>query len=152
MSAWYIHGMELNSDASCFVCGSANERGLGLTFALEADPARASADWVFPAWCQGWAGVVHGGLLASVLDELCIKSAEALGLPCVTATLDVKYRRPVLTEQACRGEGTLLSRRGRVLEATSRIMNGDGVVCASAQARLMLIPREEPPKKEEENG
>ena len=105
--------------------------------------------WVFPDWCQGWAGVVHGGLLASVLDELCIKSAEALGLPCVTATLEVKYRRPVPTGKTCRGEGTLLSRRGRVLEASSRILNDDGVVCASAQARLMLIPQADVEKKDE---
>jgi acyl-coenzyme A thioesterase PaaI-like protein len=81
-------------EGTCYGCGDDNPVGLGLVFSAE--PPGVVAEFLpRPEHC-GAPGIIHGGILATCLDE----TMAALGfvldrVHCVTATLELKYRRPV---------------------------------------------------------
>ena len=86
-------------DASCFGCGHANPDGLQLKFRQVADRTVELTVVVHPRFA-GVPGVVHGGIQATLLDEVMGKAAYA-AFPdsyeqtrFVTAELNVRYVRP----------------------------------------------------------
>ncbi|MGN6674071.1 MAG: PaaI family thioesterase, partial [Thermomicrobiales bacterium] len=74
----------------CFACGTRNADGLGLVFRQEGDTivTEFTPDERF----QGFPGVVHGGILATLLDETLSRTATGAGRWMMTARLDVRYR------------------------------------------------------------
>jgi acyl-coenzyme A thioesterase PaaI-like protein len=104
-------------------------------------PGRCWAELRFSSQYEGYPGVVHGGILASVLDES--GGRAHMGDPdhfMVTAQLNVRYRKPVPTETPLIVIGTAGERRGRVSYAHSEIQNLDGDVLAEAELVLVDIP------------
>ena len=131
-----------NDDQGCFVCGQKNPSGLRLVFrdggAGEPGP-EVEAEVLFPAHLQGWQGTVHGGLVATVLDESIVKAAAALGITCVTAELTVKYRKPVATGVAYRVVGKVQANRGRIILAEGQLYDASGQVVAQAAGKLFKV-------------
>ena len=84
--------------ANCIVCGQANERGLGLDFALS-DDGSVEADFNCDKAFEGYASIVHGGVISSVLDGAMTSCLFARGCSAVTAALDIRFRHPVMTGQ-----------------------------------------------------
>jgi uncharacterized protein (TIGR00369 family) len=124
-------------DQHCFVCGSENPAGLGIAFREQGQGVEAEVR--FPAHLQGWQDVVHGGLLATVLDETMVKAAAFQGITCVTAELTVKYRSPAATGVQYRLAGRILDAHGRMVTAESSIEDASGRVCARATGKLFKI-------------
>ncbi|MEZ4484739.1 MAG: PaaI family thioesterase [Syntrophotaleaceae bacterium] len=87
---------------------------------------------------QGWRGVVHGGVIASLLDEACIYAGRSLGETLVTAELTVRYRKPVPVGQAVTVSGEVLERRRKVLKVKARL-EIDSELYAEADGRVFLI-------------
>ena len=94
---------------------------------------------MFPARLQGWQDTVHGGLLATVLDETMIKAAAASGIKTVTAEITVKYKKPAQIGIPCLASGKVLEARGRMVTAASRICDASGQVLATATGKLFKI-------------
>ena len=88
---------------------------------------------------QGWQATVHGGLLATVLDETMIKAATIKGIKCVTAEITVKYKKPAATGVRYRLAGKVLEARGRIVLAESSLEDDSGQVYARATGRLFKI-------------
>lgn len=128
---------------NCFVCGRENPVGLKLDFYTIA-PGKVRVDlWVSSKY-EGYPGVVHGGIIASILDET--GGRAQMTDPdrfMVTAQLNVRYRQPVPTETALVVIGEAGDRRGRVSSAHSEIQNLDGEILAEAELVLVDIPEEE---------
>lgn len=62
---------------------------------IRRDPSgRAEADFTLGAAYEGPPGMVHGGVTALLLDQLCGEAAGAGGKPGMTATLTMTYHRP----------------------------------------------------------
>lgn len=138
--ALYNGGMDdYRDDGRCFVCGAANDAGLHLEFRLDGDAGTAEAALVIPDRFQGWAGVVHGGLLATVLDEALVKSAGARGLRCVTGEITVRYRRPSPVGAALTVRGRMLDRRQRMVTAAAEIVDAAGATLATASGKLFVV-------------
>ena len=81
--------------STCVVCGQANTRGLQLDFSASDDgyvQARFSCSRPF----EGYAGIVHGGVIASLLDGAMTNCMFACGIPALTAELTVRYRHPLV--------------------------------------------------------
>ena len=136
----YKGGMnEFNDDQNCFVCGRGNQAGLRLEFREEPVSAGVQAEVVFPARFQGWQDTVHGGLLATVLDEAMIKAAAAAGHKCVSAEITVKYKEPARTGARYRAEGRVAQARGRLVLAESRICDAAGRVYAQATGKFFKV-------------
>ena len=86
------------SHCNCVVCGASNERGLRLKFTRTDDggvQARFDCDRDF----QGYADVLHGGVIAALLDGAMTNCMFAHGCPSVTAELNVRFRHPVMAEK-----------------------------------------------------
>jgi uncharacterized protein (TIGR00369 family) len=127
---------DFNEDHNCFVCGQDNQAGLRLEFQTNASSQEVEAEVAFPRHMQGWRDTVHGGLLATVLDEAMVKAAIAQDIKCVTAEITVKYRKPVATNVSYQVSGKILESRGRVLLAESRIHDSGGQTYAQATGKL----------------
>jgi uncharacterized protein (TIGR00369 family) len=130
---------DFNDDQNCFVCGKKNAAGLQLEFTASPGSGEAEARVAFPVQLQGWRSTVHGGLLATVLDETMIKAAAACGYKCVTAEITVKFKKPALTGAPYLASGKVLETRGRIVLAESRIGDAEGQVYAAATGKLFKV-------------
>jgi uncharacterized protein (TIGR00369 family) len=130
---------DFNDDQHCFVCGKENPIGLKIEFHENTLKNEVEAAVVFPPQLQGWQNTVHGGLLATVLDETMIKAAAAAGIKCVTAEINVKYKKPAFTGTTYRVYGKMLEARGRIISAESRICDTSGQIYALATGKLFKI-------------
>jgi len=128
----------LFKDASvCFACGKLNRHGLQLDIRKTA--SGVEVDYSFPERFQGWQDVVHGGLVATVLDELMVWACTAAGRTTVTAELTVRFRRPLKVGQQFHGRGRVVADRGRLLLCESKLLAADSSVIAEATGKMMRV-------------
>jgi acyl-coenzyme A thioesterase PaaI-like protein len=126
----------------CFVCGGKNREGLRLEFRLDREGGGAEATVIFPERFQGWECVVHGGLLATVLDEAMVKAAWARDMRSVTGEITVRYIKPAKVETPYRLVGRLTGSRGKIVLAESELLGEGGEAVARASGKLFkLMPK-----------
>ncbi|MBE3109647.1 MAG: PaaI family thioesterase [Acidobacteria bacterium] len=127
---------EFLDDRACFVCGEKNAAGLKLRIRTDSERGESTADVIFPEHLQGWAKIVHGGLLATVLDEAMIYAAGAKGLKCVTGEMTVRFVKPASTCVAYTLRGRFVEDQGRIVLAESALLDGEGQEVARATGKL----------------
>jgi acyl-coenzyme A thioesterase PaaI-like protein len=133
--------MELKDDHHCFVCGAENRLGLRLSFVIDV-PAKSIKTEFIPAKShQGYEGIVHGGLISTVLDEAMTKLAFSLGLNAVTGRLTVRFKSPLMVGERVTVTGRLVKESGRAIEAEASAVKDDGTVVAEAEGILMRVRR-----------
>ncbi len=130
---------EFRENRYCFVCGEDNPVGLKLKFRMDEEEGEAATDVTFEGRFQGWDKIVHGGLLATVLDEAMIYASRAKGLRCVTGEITVRYRTPVKTGVTLHIQGRFVEDKGRIVLAESEALDPGGVSVARASAKLFKI-------------
>lgn len=125
----------------CFVCGVENSYGLRLAF-YETGPGHVSTEITVPQRYQGFPGVVHGGIVAAMLDEAAGRAAMAGDDArfMYTARLDVSYRQPVPVDARLLITGELVRRRGRLATANAELRLLDGTLAANAEVLLADVP------------
>lgn len=131
--------MNFAADNMCFACGKGNLDGLQLTFTYDSDAYITTfvADRKF----QGYEGIIHGGILATVLDEVMARYVWEKAGPAATAKLEVRYKRPAPTGQPITVSGWITGerRQGRVFHTSARACLADGTVLAEATGIIMKI-------------
>ena len=124
-------------DQVCFACGGRNQHGLHLRFAHDGDGA-VVCRYQPKLEDQGFPGVMHGGILAALLDEAMAwamwTADHALG---VTAKMETRYRRSVGTEALLVVRSRVLRLRGRRIEVEATVDNAEGDRFAEATALFM---------------
>jgi acyl-coenzyme A thioesterase PaaI-like protein len=127
----------------CFVCGLSNQFGLQLRFNITA-PGEVTALYTVPERYQGFPGVVHGGIVAAMLDEVCARADMGVEPPrfMYTARLEVRYRKNVPVEQPLRIVGKVVKSKSRISTSSGVIYGPDGDVLAEADALLVDVPQE----------
>jgi uncharacterized protein (TIGR00369 family) len=133
---------EFRDDRMCFVCGEKNPVGLKIRLRMDAGRGESAAEVTFPAHFQGWAGIVHGGLVATVLDEALIYAAGARGFKCVTGEVTVRFVKPAATGVAYSLKGRFLEDKGRIVMAESSLCDIEGREVARATGKLFKLPAE----------
>lgn len=123
----------------CFVCGKLNPSGLKLHFSTPPEHETTESAVVFPETLQGWEQTVHGGLVATVLDEMLVQAAAARGLKCITAEITVKFKKPVAIGQPYKITGRVTGIRGRIVCAESELLDGDGKTVAASSGKLFRL-------------
>ena len=128
----------LDSSANrCFVCGPGNDRGLGVQFQLVDDVCRA--EFVPNESYAGYDGVVHGGILFCLLDDVMANWLYLQGERCFTARAEVRYRQPLPIGTPVRLEGRLVRRKGRVALIEGKIFRQDNdTIVVEATGSFML--------------
>ena len=84
----------LHGSNRCFGCGPANPTGLHLEFQPGEDHAVVACPIVSPDF-DGHPGYLHGGIIATLLDETMSKAVRARGFVAMTRHMEVDYLRPV---------------------------------------------------------
>jgi uncharacterized protein (TIGR00369 family) len=115
----------------CFGCGPANPTGLRLEFLLADDGSVVSFATVSEAF-EGHPGYLHGGVIASLLDEAMSKAVRAKGLSAMTGKMEVHYHRPVPSQVSIRLEGKLVRSEGRKHWTEGKIRDAAGKELARA--------------------
>lgn len=120
----------------CFGCGEANAHGLQLDFLLAAD-GTVVCPVAIPDRFEGHPGFLHGGIIATLLDETMSKAVRARGLTAMTRHLEVDYKRPVPSLKPIRMEGRVVRDEGRKHWVEATIFGEDGH--ALAQGKGLFI-------------
>lgn len=125
----------------CFVCGLANQFGLQLKFHITG-PGEVTSIHTVPEHYQGFPGVVHGGIVAAMLDEVCARAHMGIDPPrfMYTAHLEIRYRKNVPVGQPLRIVGTVVKSKFRAGTSTGVVYGPDGSVLAEANALLVDVP------------
>jgi acyl-coenzyme A thioesterase PaaI-like protein len=139
--------MELNDTTDyqrCFACGQLNPYGLKMIFRFEDNTI--ISDFRPNKEHQGFPGVIHGGITAAVLDEALNRTSMLTNQPTWTMTgrLDVRYRRYVPYGPLLRVRAWLDKQRGRMVQASGKLMLADdeSVLFAEAQGTFMTLTPE----------
>jgi acyl-coenzyme A thioesterase PaaI-like protein len=126
------------SQRTCVVCGQDNPRGLRIRYE-PADGGAVKATWnPEPCW-EGFEGVVHGGIVSTVLDEAMSKAVAACGCEALTAELRVRFRRPVTAAGGYRIRGWVVDRLKRRIRTEAELSGPDGAECAHAWAVFLSL-------------
>jgi uncharacterized protein (TIGR00369 family) len=134
--------MTIIDDGLCFVCGKANEHGLKLAF--QSAKGTTFSEFVLQSNFQGYKNIIHGGVIAAVLDEAMIHAAVAEGHSPVTAEITVRFKQPLSAGQPAIVEAMLTQSGPRIIKARSRISDKtSGVLIAEATGKM--IPLKEYP-------
>jgi acyl-coenzyme A thioesterase PaaI-like protein len=125
---------------NCFACGLGNEHGLGLQF-YEINGDELVAEYVVPEHFEGFPGIVHGGIIASMLDEM-LSRAAMIGETNrfrMTAKLEIRYRAPVPTGQLLKLRAVIEKRRGRISFTKAELRLPDGTVASEANGMMVDV-------------
>lgn len=127
----------------CFVCGLANPHGLQLRFEITA-PGEVVANYTVPERYEGYPGVVHGGIVAAMLDEVVSRVHMGIDPPrfMYTARLELRYRKNVPIGQPLRIVGRAEKSKGRTATSKGAIYDQNGDILAEAEALLVNVPDE----------
>lgn len=131
-----------NSD-HCFICGRLNPHGLHMVF-FDNGVDEVYADHTIPASYEGYPGLVHGGIVAAMLDEV-VGRVAMIGDHhhfMMTVRLELKYRHPVPAETPLHLVGRAVRLRGRLGRAVGELFLPDGTLAVEAELVLADIPDE----------
>jgi uncharacterized protein (TIGR00369 family) len=138
ISAEKLTPMKHSAQSRCFGCGPANSAGLRLEFLLAEDGSVVCLPTI-PNVFEGPPGYLHGGIIATLLDETMSKSVRACGVTAVTRQMEINYLRPVHSTAPIRLEGRLLRSEGRKHWTEARILDTRGHVLAVAKGLFIEI-------------
>jgi acyl-coenzyme A thioesterase PaaI-like protein len=102
---------------------------------------RATAEVRFGIAYEGPPGCVHGGVIAACFDQVLNVANLTAGVPGVTASLEIRYRRPTPLDADLRFETDPPEVDGRRVRTVGRLCSGD-VVCAEATGTFIMVPFE----------
>lgn len=122
----------------CFVCGVRNDAGLKLEFRREGD--LVVAEFLPHEQFQGFPGVVHGGILASLLDETLSRTALLYEQWVMTGRLEIRYRRPARVGQLLCITGEVEQQRARMVIARGAITLAVDSTVVIAEGRGTFLP------------
>ncbi|MDH7578157.1 MAG: PaaI family thioesterase [Bacillota bacterium] len=129
---------ELPLYQKCFVCGDANPAGLRVRFYADGEEVRAG--FVPDERWEGYPGMVHGGVLAALLDEVMYKAVFAQGEFTVTAKIEVRFRSPARVGVPLEARGRAGDRKGRLIKAQGEIRDGENRLIATAAGTFCVLP------------
>jgi uncharacterized protein (TIGR00369 family) len=124
-------------DDYCFACGPRNP--IGLKVRPEFAGGEASFDFIPKREHCGYANVVHGGILATLLDEAMVYAACSLGGTWATARIETRFKAPAREGERLSVHARVVESRGKIatLEASAR--GGDDRLVAEAKGTMIRV-------------
>lgn len=121
----------------CFACGKDNPIGLHLVFQETTDSY--STTFTPQPEHQGYDGIMHGGLVSTLLDEVMARYIYAKGYNAVTARLDVRFKKPTPIGELLTVTAKITGKRGNMYEVVSEITLPDGTITAQGKATVAVL-------------
>ncbi len=123
--------MEFVSTGNCFVCGENNPNGLKIKFQVDREKQAIRATFTFEPIYQGWDGVVHGGMICTLLDEATANLVYHLGFNAIAASLEVRFKHPAPILQPLVVSGEITEVHKKLVKAKASLTGEDGKVLAT---------------------
>ena len=128
-------------DHACFGCGDDNPTGLHLKFASNGDGV--SAPFTPAPEHQGFANVVHGGIITTVLDEAMAWATASAGVWGVTGEMRVRFKTPLAVGELTTATARITEQRGKIVTTVGELArDGDGAMIATATATFLRVSDE----------
>jgi uncharacterized protein (TIGR00369 family) len=123
------------ADHNCFACGGSNP--IGMHLAIEIGDGVAETTWVADPAFVGWEEKVHGGILATLLDEVMAWAPSSHDAWAVTAEMHIRYRSPANPGEVLKARGWVTQRRRRIYQVSGEVRGADGRLVAEAEGRFL---------------
>ncbi len=121
---------------NCFVCGKDNPVGLKMNFDYIDDCALATFRLL--SHFEGYDDIIHGGIVAAILDESMAKIILHNNIKAVTGSIEISYKRPLRPEREYRVSGKIIRIRKRIIETEAEISD-EKHIYARAKARFFSL-------------
>ena len=133
-----------NNSHMCMICGMENVYGVKGQF-YNMEDGSVGALFTFREEHQSYPGRVHGGMLATMVDELAgrVLWTDRPDLIAVTMDIKVNYRKPVPYGTPLKGRGVYTKKLSRAYSAKCHIMDMDGNILADGEARYLILPADQ---------
>jgi len=123
-------------DDFCFACGQQNPNGLRLR--PTAGEGRAVVHWTPPPHYQGYAGVLHGGVIATLLDETMAHAALSLVGRAATVELLLQFLKPVMTGRELEVRAEVREEKRRILVVGAELIQ-EGELRARGEGKFLVV-------------
>ena len=123
------------ADHNCFACGDKNP--IGMSLHIELGEGEATTSWTPGRDYVGWEDKVHGGLLATLLDEVMAWAPSSYDSWAVTAEMNIRYRSPANPGEKLSARGWVDHRRRRIYHVRGEVRGQDGRLVAEAEGRFL---------------
>ncbi len=136
-------GIKQPGSRNCFVCGVENPHGLHMSF-YTTSPGHVETTLSVPDCFQGYPGMVHGGIIASMMDEAMgrVYMEDGSDRFMVTAELKIRYRKPVPIQKPITIRGRAIKDRGRMALAAGEILDSEGNILVTGEIIVANMPDE----------
>ncbi|MEE4312211.1 MAG: PaaI family thioesterase [candidate division KSB1 bacterium] len=130
---------------TCFMCGRENDLGLKMEWYNDPDAQEVKGEIEVPEQFNGYPGIVHGGIVAAILDET---AGRALMIDgnfenlFVTLKLNVTYRQVTPTQTTLTAVGWIVKKGNRSMRVAAELRLADGTVTAECEAVVVLPPKQ----------
>lgn len=121
----------------CFACGRDNPISLGLKFKSTADN-KVAAFFEPRREHQGYEGIIHGGIISTLLDEAMVSTIAANGVEAVTAELTIRFKEETKLGEKLKVEGYITDHKSRLIFTEGILTNQNGDIKAKAKAKFMI--------------
>ena len=121
----------------CFGCGNSNPTGLRLK--LRMDDEHLVTEFVPQGDHQGWPGIVHGGIIASLLYEVMENFPHYRGVIAMMKSMETRFRRPAATGKRILAKAGLMEQSGRNMKVSATLTNDEGELIAAGEAVLVVL-------------
>ena len=136
--------LQLPHTAGCLVCGRDNPQGLKLDLFVEPKLGLVTVEFVPRPHHVGFEGIVHGGLIATVLDEAMTWAATWVNKRfCVCGEFVVRFRQGAMVGQRLRVESIVDFSRPKLIEPSAKLFDEYHKLLATASGKYVPIPPEQ---------
>lgn len=129
--------MELDDDHMCFACGKDNEIGLHLDFKYE--DKKTIAEWIPKKPYQGYKDIVHGGIIATVLDEAMTRLGFKLDLNTVTGHLEISFKKPAFVGKKYVIKAEITEEQDHKVYAAATLTDEEGTIISEGKGILVKV-------------
>ncbi|RJP53008.1 MAG: PaaI family thioesterase [Anaerolineaceae bacterium] len=131
---------KLPAHGSCFVCGSEDSSGMGVTWYAQDDNS-IFAEVMLTRAQQGPPGFAHGGASAALLDEAMGAAIWQAGYRVASVNLNITYHKPVPLGQPFKVTAQLKESNGKKVTAVGEIRLADGALAVSGEGLFVHAPQ-----------
>lgn len=123
------------ADHHCFACGVSNP--IGMRLRIEIGDGLARTTWTAGEDFVGWSDKLHGGIVATLLDEVMAWAPSSFDSWAVTAEMTIRYRSPAAPGEELTAIGRVVERRRRIYEVAGEVRSADGRLIAEGSGRYL---------------
>ena len=121
--------LQLPHTRGCLACGRDNPHGLYLDLLVDEESGQVSCSFTPAAHHIGFENIVHGGVVATVLDEAMVWAATWSGKRfCICAEMTTRFKKPVRVGQALRVQARVMTGHPRLVETQGALFDGDDLL------------------------